>query len=522
MQNCAQAAPKIYCKDTSYDFGKIKAGEKINVTFKIENHGDETLKITNIQKSCGCTTFNIKKFPVEIASGKNFNLFITFHSFGKYGEQNLLINVLSNDLKQNPLKLNMSGNVEGKPQKDEIQRFVPDYFHVNIGEIPKGKIEDLPADEKTVFINYFYNDNCGECFKIERKILKPFEKKYKSFNVVIKKYNLAEKSSYLKLTQFEEAFWFKADKTPVVFFGPYFMQGAYSIEEYFNKAAGYLIDDPYRFIKETPALKNENITPVPESRAVIERFKKINALTIFGAGLIDGFNPCAFATFIFFIAFLFAYNYKKNEIITIGIVFIIISFLTYLLLGYGAFALIKKLSISKSITNLIDFAAAFFAAVFAFLNIRDFLIFKKQKNVKNISLQLPKETKNKIHEIIRNNFRRISQTSRWLRIASLLLASATVSFLVTLFESACTGQMYLPTLVFISNISSYKAKAFMLLCLYNFAFILPLIIVFLICLAGVSTQKVANFERKHFGLVKIITALIFIILSIIIILTKFM
>jgi hypothetical protein len=42
---------------------------------------------------------------------------------------------------------------------------------------------------------------------------------------------------------------------------------------------------------------------------MVDRFKSLGLLTIVSPGLIDGINPCAFATLIFFISYLFLYNF---------------------------------------------------------------------------------------------------------------------------------------------------------------------------------------------------------------------
>lgn len=42
--------------ETSYDFGKIPQGKPVTHVFNIINNGKDSLKITNVQASCGCTT----------------------------------------------------------------------------------------------------------------------------------------------------------------------------------------------------------------------------------------------------------------------------------------------------------------------------------------------------------------------------------------------------------------------------------------------------------------------------------
>jgi hypothetical protein len=47
-----------------YDFGKIPQGKPAEHLFFIENNGLDTLKIENVQTSCGCTTPEYSRDPV--------------------------------------------------------------------------------------------------------------------------------------------------------------------------------------------------------------------------------------------------------------------------------------------------------------------------------------------------------------------------------------------------------------------------------------------------------------------------
>ena len=61
-------------------------------------------------------------------------------------------------------------------------------------------------------------------------------------------------------------------------------------------------------------------------KAFLEKFREISPLTLISAGLIDGINPCAFAVIVFFVSFLAVYGYKKQEIVCIGIFYILAVF----------------------------------------------------------------------------------------------------------------------------------------------------------------------------------------------------
>ena len=46
----------LFLKEVEYDFGKIQQGKPVTHIFEVTNNGKDSLKIENIQASCGCTT----------------------------------------------------------------------------------------------------------------------------------------------------------------------------------------------------------------------------------------------------------------------------------------------------------------------------------------------------------------------------------------------------------------------------------------------------------------------------------
>lgn len=52
-------------KQTSHDFGKIPQSRPVTHVFEFTNNGKEALKLENVQASCGCTTPEWSKEPIE-------------------------------------------------------------------------------------------------------------------------------------------------------------------------------------------------------------------------------------------------------------------------------------------------------------------------------------------------------------------------------------------------------------------------------------------------------------------------
>lgn len=96
----------------TYDFGKIKEGEKVSYQFKFVNKGTEPLIISEATASCGCTVPEYSKDP--IAPGKTGQINVVFDSTGKPGMQHKVVTISSN-AKPGKTELFLTGEVQAKP-----------------------------------------------------------------------------------------------------------------------------------------------------------------------------------------------------------------------------------------------------------------------------------------------------------------------------------------------------------------------------------------------------------------------
>lgn len=85
---------KIAFLESSFDFGDIIQGDKVEHIFEFENIGNEPLIISDVRTTCGCT---VPEWPREpIAPGVKTSIKVVFNSSGKMGIQNKVITVMSN------------------------------------------------------------------------------------------------------------------------------------------------------------------------------------------------------------------------------------------------------------------------------------------------------------------------------------------------------------------------------------------------------------------------------------------
>jgi len=237
-------------------------------------------------------------------------------------------------------------------------------------------------------------------------------------------------------------------------------------------------------------------------KSIVERFKSLGPIPVAFGGLIDGINPCAFATLIFLISYLTLTGRKREEILKVGIGFTGAVFGTYLLIGLGIISFVQHFSFTPVLSRGIYLLASVFALTMGGLSFYDFLMWKRGKE-KEMKLQLPQSLKRRIHKTVRG-----VDLSKYQLPGAVFLG-----FIVSLFEFTCTGQVYLPTIIFVTSISELRINAFFYLLLYNFAFIIPLLSVFGLFYAGVNQRRFALFLQKKGALIKLLTSAFFFLLG---------
>lgn len=245
-------------------------------------------------------------------------------------------------------------------------------------------------------------------------------------------------------------------------------------------------------------------------KSIIERFKSLGPIPVVFGGLIDGINPCAFATLIFLVSYLTLTGRKREEVLKVGLGFTGAVFVTYLLIGLGIISFVQHFSFTPVLSRGIYLLASVFTLLMGGLSFYDFLMWKRGKE-KEMKLQLPQSLKRRIHKIVRG-----VDLSKYQLPGAVFLG-----FIVSLFEFTCTGQVYLPTIIFVMSISELWKNASFYLLLYNFAFIIPLLSVFGLFYLGVRERRFGLFLQKRGALIKLLTSVFFFLLGAVMLATIF-
>ncbi|NWK55578.1 HEAT repeat domain-containing protein [Verrucomicrobiaceae bacterium N1E253] len=238
---------------------------------------------------------------------------------------------------------------------------------------------------------------------------------------------------------------------------------------------------------------------------VDETFNEMTLGIVVLAGLLDGVNPCAFATIIFFLSYLQIARRTPREILMVGIAFISAVFLAYFSIGIVFHGLVEWLNSQEEFQwakVAMKYIFGGFALLVAILSFRDGIRARRGK-LDEMTLQLPSFLKDRIRGVIRKGAK-----SR-----SFVIAAFVSGIIISFLELACTGQVYAP-IVFKIQQGSVDAMLFLLY--YNLAFITPLVVIFILAYKGMTSDSLIQFQAKHTATVKFATAILFILLTLVI------
>lgn len=335
-----------------------------------------------------------------------------------------------------------------------------------------------------IWITYFYQVGCQECSRAEYDI-QYAQSEYPQ--LMIRELDVQENTALAEWLG--ERFGVPEEKrlaTPALFVGEDYLIG----DEITSDAILALAEKYAPTGAERPG---EGFNPQVARQNIIERFQSFGALTVVFAGLVDGLNPCAFATLVFFVSYLTLSGREGKEVLVVGAAFTLGVFLAYLAVGLGLYKVLGMLG--DLLTRLGRWVYGFTAVLCAGLALFSFKDFLKarQGEIGDMSLNLPHNLRKRINSVIRRG--RKSETY--------VLGALGTGVIVSLLELACTGQVYLPTIIFVTSVPELRGRAIGYLTLYNLLFVLPLVVVFILAYYGTTSKELSKFLQSNAATVKL-------------------
>ncbi|MDR3668047.1 MAG: DUF1573 domain-containing protein [Ignavibacteriaceae bacterium] len=179
---CAQVVgPKASSQQMEFDFGTISEGKVATHNYILLNTGGDSLRITDIHASCGCTA--AKPDKNELAPGESINIKVDFNSTGKMGKQEKYVYVKTNDPNNPELKFKLTGNVVNAVDMKEslsspqlsFAEAQHDFGKVNEGKVVNYTFKFRNSGKGVLEINNVSTSCSCTNAQISSKVIKPGE-----------------------------------------------------------------------------------------------------------------------------------------------------------------------------------------------------------------------------------------------------------------------------------------------------------------------------------------------------------
>jgi len=369
-------------------------------------------------------------------------------------------------------------------------------------ELPVAEAAEPPAGGVPIALAYLHQGGCQKCGRVER-MLSALERRHPDVTVEWFDLSLPENKvlaeamgRYTGLTEEQRLV------APSVFIGRDALVGSDIRED-----ALQALVEKYGRTGAEPVWRIVAGDTASAVRGIVERFRGLGILTIMLAGLIDGVNPCAFATIVFLLSYLALVGRTRREVLMAGLAFTAAVFLTYFSMGLGLFQFLQRLTFLSLLSRVVYALAAVLVLVLSAVSFYDYVLIRRGHRPSEMKLQLPLFLKRRIHAAIRKQ----SRSGR------LALGAFLTGAIVSVLELACTGQVYLPTIIFVTGVEGLKTDAILYLLVYNLLFVLPLAVIFVISYMGVSSQQIGAAMEAHMDRVKLILSLFFLLLGVLLV-----
>jgi cytochrome c biogenesis protein CcdA len=365
------------------------------------------------------------------------------------------------------------------------------FFYNQSGNRIPQSIPTLPpasGSEGTVTAYYFYGDGCTHCANIKPYLI-ALAAKYP--NLELKQLEVYHNATNQEiLSQLQRSYNITTLGVPTLVIGNRVLVGENEIRDSTEPIVIERLQTTGPRTNITPLL-----TPVPGNGWHLVTSPALTLPVVVTGALIDSVNPCAFAVLVFLLLSIITLE-SRRRVLTVGGAYITAVFLFYLLSGVGLFTVVQQTGFS----SVLFLGGAVLSIILGFVNIIDVI----RKN-EGFILAIPQSRKATIE--------------RYIRDAS-LPAAFVLGILVGIFELPCTGGIYLAILGLMSkNLTFTEGLPYLLL--YNFVFVMPLILIVVIMAFGLNPEQVNTWREEHRRALRLIIGIVMVALGVFLLLGLF-
>jgi cytochrome c biogenesis protein CcdA len=348
-----------------------------------------------------------------------------------------------------------------------------------------------------VRLDLFFSTGCTECERVEQEVLPELEELFDGMYELVRHDMLQAETIPLLVAYQERCDNHDNGRVSIVVDHTVFLSGyeaiAAELLERVNAALEARQDPAWR-MPQAPDLSEDEADEVVRRKASGLTFSVV-AL----GGLLDGFNPCAISTLIFFMSVLAVARAAPRTRLLVGVSFISASFLVYMGLGLGFLYVFRQAPSFTTVKRVVETVLGLCMIPLALFSFRDAFRFRKSQRADDVTLQIPKAFKTRIHSLMRSR----------LGTGGSILSGLVTGAGVTVLESVCTGQSYVPVLMYMLKKDCSNFCVWLLLIVYNLLFVLPLAVVFVCFHRGMQLTALIEWSKRNLVVVKILLGLFF-------------
>jgi len=365
-------------------------------------------------------------------------------------------------------------------------------------------VEDAPAAPDAgvapVVLEFFVEVGCDSCAEVRKTVLPDLERTYSGY-YELRERDIGIQSNYLALVHYQESFKQK-DNEPVciVVNGREYLAGVGNIKARLFPAIEHALAARLKGPSgDAPLLAPRQPDGGDESAALKRRVERFTFIGVLSAAAVDSINPCAISALVFFMSLLSTARIGVSRMWLSGLAFLAACFVTYLGIGFGLLKVLGFLTAFHRLRGIIDWLLIGVMLCFSYLSFRDAIRYRRTGRAADVSLKLPEKIQDRIHRVMKSG----------LKNHHLIAGGLGIGVVVTLLESVCTGQVYVPALVMMLKGGHSIWRCTFYLLVYNVVFVLPLLIVLGLTCAGLKTPALVAWSRRNVVTSKILLGLLF-------------
>ena len=330
--------------------------------------------------------------------------------------------------------------------------------------------------QAAVSVEYFYEDGCLKCAKASPVI-----------DDVISTYPDTNFTSYEIKAAFSLAQSYGVTTVPAVV-----VNGSIVISyNDYGGDTGKLSSMLSEAIETAPLMEYDTESSKVESLSA-ESLDNQTPAVIFIAGLLAGFNPCLIAVMAFLASAIVSSGGSRKDMLVLVSGFCAGIFATYMVVGFG---ILNTITSFPGIRDAIMSFMVLLVAILGVWHIYDaYYISKHSKS----SFKTP-------HSFV--------DLMNHARGKNILLISFVGGGIFSLVKAPCVGAVYLMILEMLLS-GGNTVNAVLYMGLYNFAVVLPILILGALLAFGLDPEKVNEFREKRRVEVRLITGIILILLAV--------